>query len=126
AQAVYEAWLAEAGVRLLMQEPIISVRKNEARLVLVETDRGRQIRARTFIDASYEGDLLKLAGCNYRVGREKSEEYGESLAGVRYPPAVAGQADGKIQPYDYRLCLTNAADNRIPFQQPPDYDATMF
>src|SRR5690606_32041310 len=87
---------------------------------------GRTIRARTFVDASYEGDLLKLAGCTYRVGREASEEYNESLAGVRYPPSEASQADEKIQPYDYRLCLTDAPDNRVPFTRPAEYDASWF
>ncbi|MCH7226820.1 FAD-dependent oxidoreductase [Haloferula sp. A504] len=41
------------------------------------------IRARVFIDCSYEGDLLAMSGTNYTWGRESREQYGESLAGVR-------------------------------------------
>ena len=39
------------------------------------------IRAKVFIDASYEGDLMAFAGCEYVVGRESKDHYGESLAG---------------------------------------------
>ena len=42
-----------------------------------------RFRARVFADASYEGDLMAQAGVSYKVGREGSAEYGESLAGVR-------------------------------------------
>lgn len=41
------------------------------------------IKARMFIDASYEGDLMAFAGCSYTVGRESQEQYGESLGGQR-------------------------------------------
>jgi len=39
------------------------------------------VKARVFIDASYEGDLMAFAGCDYTVGRESKAQYGESLAG---------------------------------------------
>ena len=34
-----------------------------------------------FIDAAYEGDLLAAANVSYRVGREPSTAFGESLGG---------------------------------------------
>jgi hypothetical protein len=40
------------------------------------------VKARIFIDASYEGDLMAFAGVSYRVGKESKQEYGESLAGT--------------------------------------------
>ncbi len=43
-------------------------------------------KAQIFIDATYEGDLLALAGVPYRVGREAREEYNESLAGMTDGP----------------------------------------
>jgi hypothetical protein len=39
------------------------------------------VKARVFIDASYEGDLMAFAGCDYTVGRESMDQYKESLAG---------------------------------------------
>lgn len=41
------------------------------------------ISAEVFIDASYEGDLLRLSGVSYITGREGKNQYGESLAGIR-------------------------------------------
>jgi hypothetical protein len=40
------------------------------------------IKAKMFVDASYEGDLMAFSGVSYRVGKESREEYGEPLAGV--------------------------------------------
>ena len=36
---------------------------------------------KVFIDCSYEGDLLRLSGTDFAVGRESRDEYNESLAG---------------------------------------------
>jgi len=37
---------------------------------------------RVFIDCSYEGDLARLSGTAYAVGREATHEYNESMAGT--------------------------------------------
>ena len=37
-------------------------------------------------------------------------------------PGREGSADGKVQAYNYRLCLTDHPDNRVPFPQPEAYD----
>jgi len=41
----------------------------------------RRVIGRVFADCTYEGDLMALAGCAYRVGRESRSEYGEPHAG---------------------------------------------
>ena len=38
------------------------------------------------------------------------------------PPGEKGGADHRLQAYCYRMCLTNAAENRIPFEKPAGYD----
>ena len=38
------------------------------------------------------------------------------------PPGEYGAADGKIQAYCYRVCLTDHAPNRLPFAKPEGYD----
>ena len=42
---------------------------------------GRTYCGRVFIDCSYEGDLTRLSGTKYAVGREAIAEYNESMAG---------------------------------------------
>ena len=46
---------------------------------------GRHFGGKSFVDATYEGDLMAMAGVSYRIGRESRREYGESLAGVLDP-----------------------------------------
>jgi hypothetical protein len=41
------------------------------------------IKAKMFIDASYEGDLMAFSGVNYTTGREAQSQYDESLGGQR-------------------------------------------
>ena len=47
-----------------------------------KTDRMTKVKAKVFIDASYEGDLMALAKVKYRIGKESKADYGESLAGM--------------------------------------------
>ena len=42
------------------------------------------------------------------------------------PPGDFGQADQKIQAYCFRMCLTNVAENRVPFSRPEGYDAAQY
>ncbi len=72
-----------------------------------------EIQASMFIDATYEGDLLAMAGVPYRVGREGRDEYGESLA-----PATA---DSQLQAYNFRFCMTKDPDNRVEPTAPKGY-----
>jgi hypothetical protein len=37
------------------------------------------------------------------------------------PKGQAGQADKKVQAYNFRMCLTDDPDNRVPFPRPRDY-----
>lgn len=37
-------------------------------------------------------------------------------------PGVRGEEDKRVQAYCYRMCLTNAPENRVPFPKPEGYD----
>lgn len=86
-----------------------------------------------FIDATYEGDLGAAAKVPFRVGREGKAEFNEDGAGRVYKywdgPAAEGttyQADNAVQAYNYRLCLTDDATNRVMVKKPLKYDRTEF
>jgi len=83
--------------------------------ILVASPDGRRerVRARVFIDATYEGDLMAAAGVPHRIGREARSEYGESLA-----PETA---DGQVQGYNFRLIMTREATNRVTPLAPAGY-----
>ena len=42
------------------------------------------------------------------------------------PPGAEGSGDKRVQAYNFRLCLTDAADNRQPIPQPPGYDPSRY
>jgi hypothetical protein len=42
------------------------------------------------------------------------------------PPGTYGEADKKVQAYCFRMCLTDHPENRVPFPQPPGYDARQY
>lgn len=44
------------------------------------------------------------------------------LPNINEKPGLEGDGDDKIQAYCFRMCLTNVAENRIPFQKPDGYD----
>lgn len=115
-----------------------------------------KVRAKQFIDCSYEGDLMAKAGVSYFVGREDSTEYGESLNGVQmsvwhqFPDGVdpyltegdstsgycwgisqntlkeTGSADKLVQAYNFRLCVTDSVENLRPFEKPANYDPARY
>jgi hypothetical protein len=42
------------------------------------------------------------------------------------PPGEYGAGDGKIQAYCFRMCLTDHAENRVPFPKPEGYDSRQY
>ena len=93
-----------------------------------------QVRAGVVIDATYEGDIAAMAGVPYRIGRESREEFGEPYAGVLYMnhygrmvlPGTTGEADKRVQAYNFRLCLTRNPDNRVLPDKPKYYNRTEY
>lgn len=159
AMAVYQRWLADAGVKVRLGERLESVKKEGDRIVEFTTESGNTYRGGMFIDASYEGDLMAKAGVSYHIGREANAMYGETLNGVRantphhqfkvevdpyltpgdsnsglLPFVQAGDGgtpgagDGKVQAYNFRLCMTRVAANRVPWSeiQPVGYRAERY
>lgn len=113
-------------------------------------------KAKWFIDASYEGDLMAGANVSYRTGREDNSEYNETWDGVQlmtghqFPDGVDpfvepgnpesgllwgistqkllpdGTGDNLIQSYNYRICLTDSLENMIPIEKPENYDPSKY
>jgi hypothetical protein len=151
AKKVFREILAGARIQPLMREYPSRVEKNGARLRAVVFESGLEVSAKQFIDASYEGDIMALAGVSHVVGRESNVEFSELLNGVQLrethqfetsvdpylvpgdassgllpgiepkPLAAIGSGDEKVQAYNFRMCLTQASDRR-PFPKPIGYD----
>ena len=112
-------------------------------------------RARYFVDASYEADIVLGSGAiSYTIGREPRDRYNESIAGVLPSPAFqrfratvdpfwpngslldgvepssamppAGAGDDRVMPSSYRCCITNDARLRAPWPRPEGYSEDTF
>lgn len=93
--------LKEAGVEVLFKSPLDLKKKpmkENRKIQRIWLQNGVQIAARMFIDASYEGDLLHMAGVSYKVGREPNSQYEETMNGIRLGPVV-GRDSLSIDPY---------------------------
>jgi hypothetical protein len=75
--------LTEAKAAVYFQHRLASVQKTGGRITEIAMENGKIFRARMFIDATYEGDLMAKAGVSYTVGREGNSKYGETLNGIR-------------------------------------------
>jgi len=91
AERVFDEMAAEAripvyfGARLSSVELASGIRK-------LQTEDGAEFRAKMYIDATYEGDLMALAGVSYTLMREGNAKYGETNNGIHYSPAFLPRA----------------------------------
>jgi hypothetical protein len=155
-EQVLREMLDEAKVRVVMKKRLrekTGVRRSGTTLQSMTTEDGTTFTGKVFADCTYEGDLMAQSGVEYTWGRESSEQYGESLAGVRDrtplhqfmvrvspydangkllpevdpgPKGASGSADKKVQAYNFRLILSDDPANQVPYPKPPGYDPKRF
>lgn len=103
ARQVFEAMLAEQQIRVVTGERLDltpgSVEKVGGRIRSIRMESARIFSGRIFIDATYEGDLMALAGISFHVGREGNSAYDEQLNGVQTARAVSHQFQTDVDPY---------------------------
>jgi hypothetical protein len=164
AEKTFLFYINSAKVPVIYQYHLKDVKKQNGIIseILIEpseknNEASKQIiKAKMFIDCSYEGDLMATAGVSYVVGRESNELYGETYNGVQvmeghqFPDGVdpykipgdassgllwgisdeklapEGSGDKKVQAYNFRICLTNIPSNRIAITRPDDYDSSKY
>ncbi len=160
AQKVYDDYIRKADLEIVKSFRLKEVETEDGwiRAIVVENSDNpdavtdRKVKAKMFIDATYEGDLMAKTGVSYTYGRESNDQYGETYNGVQLslyhqlPDGVdpykergkpesgllwgvaegelapTGAGDKKIQAYNFRLCLTQDQANQIPFTEPENYD----
>ena len=84
AERVFEEMVKEAGVKVLRDARLASVAKKDAHITELTLENGDVIRAKMFIDTTYEGDLMAKAGVNFTLMREGNAKYDETLNGIQY------------------------------------------
>lgn len=162
ATAVFDQYLTSARLTVWQQHSLTDVQKQGNAITTIRVadaahaSAPKTIAAKMFIDCSYEGDLMALAGVSYTVGREANSLYNETYNGVQlhdkhqFPDGIdpyivpgqpqsgllwgiskdtlpaSGTGDRKVQAYNFRICLTEAPENRLPVTRPDDYDSTRY
>ena len=108
--------LNEAKAPVYFRQRLAAVKKEGARIVEIVMENGKVYRARMFIDATYEGDLMAKAGVSYSVGREANSKYDETLNGVR-AVTPKHQFTAPVDPY---VKPGEPASGLLPFIQSGD------
>jgi hypothetical protein len=151
AERIFLDMLAGDRVATHFDEQLAGARMDGRRIAAITTGSGDVFQARVFIDATYEGDLMAAAKVSFTTVREADDQYREDYNGFRIttlkvPVAIdpyivpgrpqsglidlvqdariqkTGDSSPALQCYNYRLCLTRNASNRIPIDPPANYD----
>ncbi|HEY3556795.1 MAG TPA: FAD-dependent oxidoreductase [Kribbella sp.] len=161
----FHDWIASTDITVVFERRVRSVTRNGHRIEALQLETSQpdrwgvplpasesvadlELRASVFIDASYEGDLMALAGVRYRTGRESRDAFGEEVAGVRAvtnwtpidPYVVPGDSDSGLLPllepdhgrpigasddytqaYNFRFYVTTDPSRRAELIPPADY-----
>jgi hypothetical protein len=160
ADKVYADMIKEAKLDIVKNHRLIGVKKQDGYITEISLEMSdnpnaatnKTVKAKMFIDCTYEGDLMAKAGVSYTYGREANSTYGETYNGVQLSDfhqipdgidpyvipgkpesgllfgvgkgtlAPTGSGDKLIQAYNFRLCLTQDKGNQIPFNKPKNYN----
>lgn len=162
AEAIFLDYVKRGGFKVLYNNRLKSVSKIGKRISSITLEESvnpsktQVVKAKQYIDCTYEGDLMAKSGVSYTVGRESNATYNETVNGVeireghQFPDgidpykipgkpesgllwgispetmAAIGFGDKKVQAYNFRLCLTNDPANRIDITKPANYDSTKY
>lgn len=164
AEQVFRGYIERGGVTVLYAARLKSLKKTGPAISFITVENADQpaastdriIKAKMFIDCSYEGDLMAKAGVSYTVGRESNALYNETFNGVQMknkhqfpdgidpykikgqpesgllwgispaPSAPAGSGDKKVQAYNFRICLSADPANQVPITKPEGYDSSNY
>jgi len=88
AEKVFKDWIQKAETDVVFGRRLVRVVKDGNVIRELVFSNGKRYSAKIFIDASYEGDLMALAGVSYTCGRECTDEYNEPAAGVHFNNTV--------------------------------------
>ncbi|MGC8829802.1 MAG: FAD-dependent oxidoreductase [Verrucomicrobiia bacterium] len=116
AESVFKTMLNESKVRVIYRQRLASVIKDGKKITEIVTEDGNRFRAKMFIDATYEGDLMAMAGVSFTLGREGTNVYGENLNGIR-PTTPQHQFVVNVDPY---RTPGDTNSGLLPYIQPGD------
>ncbi|MBX2875479.1 MAG: FAD-dependent oxidoreductase [Saprospiraceae bacterium] len=85
ALTVYQQFIETNGIELVYNQKLDrskGIEKSDGKISSISMLSGEVYHGKMFIDATYEGDLMALAGVSYTIGRESNDTYQETQNGV--------------------------------------------
>lgn len=162
AEDLFKDYIKRASVDVLFEHRLVGVTASNGVINSIEiepsggTGTRQTVKAKVFIDCTYEGDLMAKAKVSYIVGRESNKDYNETyngyqvMTGHQFPdgidpyrvkgkpesgllwgispasPRATGSGDKMVQAYNFRICLSNDPVNMIPITRPDNYDSIRY
>ena len=89
AESIFKGYIERGEVEVLYAHRILEASKKDAAITTIKLENtekfcGRaNVKAKVYIDCSYEGDLMARSGVSYTVGREPNSLYNETYNGVQ-------------------------------------------
>lgn len=102
AAEVYHQWLSEHSVPVRTGAQLDrsnGVLVRDGQIQWIQTLSGERYVGDVFLDCTYVGDLMAVAGVTYTVGRESNATYDETLNGVQKEHSVNHQFRRRVSPY---------------------------
>ncbi len=153
ASQIFQNWLDEEKIEVLKKQFLAEVVLEDKKISSVSFLGGLRIKAKGYIDTTYEGDLMAKAGVSFTVGREGNQVYGETHNGAQLHPShqflrpvdpyvvpgkqesgllpgisasvvTQGEGDDFVQAYNFRVCMTDDPNLRVAFPKPDNYQAS--
>ncbi len=127
AESAFEGFVREYEIELYRDEWLDRERGVELAGTAIQTISmlsGKRFRAKQFIDATYEGDLMAAAGVNYHIGREANSVYEEEWNGIQTGVLHHDHYFKKpIDPYQEKGNPGSGVLARISTEPPGEYGA---
>ncbi|MHA3772677.1 FAD-dependent oxidoreductase [Verrucomicrobiota bacterium sgz303538] len=113
AEQIFEGLITEHNVHVVRARLDLAngVVMDGKRIKAIRVEDGSEFRAKEFIDATYEGDLMARAGVTFTRGREPNSKYGETYNGIQANRATSNQLPNGIDPY---IVPGNPASGLLP------------
>jgi len=123
AENIFENFVKENHIEILRDKWLDrenGVKMEKGKIISITMLDGTTYKAKIFIDATYEGDLMAAAGVNYHVGREANSVYKEQWNGVQKEEFHHSHnfGDRKISPYVIPGDPTSGVLPRISTEDP--------
>jgi hypothetical protein len=90
AMKVMQDYIRKGNIKVFMSKQIYKLNKKGSTIqsILVkdgddQNSKSIKINAKEFLDCTYEGDLMAMAGVSFIIGREDNKEYNETIDGFQ-------------------------------------------